>query len=89
MNMHIYWIQFAGTADSLPLGTVSGCGVTADSLDDALSMLQATVFENAALPPLQAVREDVDIHTLDEHHVRPNMGNPAVRGVWFPQLNPG
>jgi hypothetical protein len=71
----------------LPLGTVGGCGLTAESLDDALSLLQVTLFENAALPNLQAVKADVDVHTLDELHVRANMGNPGVRGVWFPHLN--
>lgn len=28
--------------------------------------------------------ENVDISSLDDNHVRPNMGSPIVRGVWFP-----
>lgn len=30
---------------------------------------------------------DVDVRTLDEGHVIPNMGPPAIRGVWYPKLN--
>jgi hypothetical protein len=30
------------------------------------------------------VTEDVDIQTLDQGHVLPNMGVPSERGVWFP-----
>jgi hypothetical protein len=61
-----------------------GCGVTAHDYDDALALLRETVFGGAELPKVAAVAEDVDISTLDVRHVRPNMGNPTMRGVWFP-----
>jgi hypothetical protein len=32
------------------------------------------------------VVEDVDTRTLEEGHVRPNIGVPVVRGVWFPKI---
>jgi hypothetical protein len=36
---------------------------------------------------LTTVVPDVDIRTLDQAHVIPNMGPVVFRGVWFPRLN--
>jgi hypothetical protein len=64
-----------------------GCGITAYDEEDAKRMLHERVF--AIYPPCE-IREvivDVDVTTLEKNHVRPNMGPPALRGVWFPWLN--
>jgi hypothetical protein len=36
---------------------------------------------------LTAIVPDIDIRTLDEKHVIPNIGPVVFRGVWFPRLN--
>jgi hypothetical protein len=83
--MRRFWIEFES-----PLGehrhpglTEAECGVTAFDLEDALSLLRLNVFPNG-LPKIGRIVEDVDVSTLDESHVVPNMGNVLVRGVWFP-----
>ena len=80
-----FWIELnlEGKRD-VPVSVDMGFGITAHSLDDALQLLREQVFRGRELPPLDRVREDVDISMLDPNHVRPNMGNPVVRGVWFP-----
>jgi hypothetical protein len=80
-----YWITF-DVADDVASLVRPGVGVTAVSRDDALELVRATLFAGGSLPPVAAVIEDVDVRTLDEGHVRPNMGDPSARGVWFPRV---
>jgi len=47
-------------------------------------MLRERVFVNHRLPDIKNTVTDVDISKLDQGHVRPNMGDPSQRGVWFP-----
>jgi hypothetical protein len=78
-----YWFTFGG----LPLGHPAsglGCGVTAESRQAAESLLAEAVFKGGDVPSPAEVLEDVDVRDLDQLHVAPNMGDPAVRGVWFP-----
>lgn len=84
--LHRYWIRFEfGRNDRRPIGSGLGCGVTAYSVDDALAIARERLFGGAPLPELKELIEDVDVSGLDAAHVMPNMGNVAVRGVWFPQ----
>ncbi len=80
-----FWFAF-DRSDRLPLGATMGCGVTAFTRDDAVSLLREKVFHAIPLPPLTKVIESVDVSTLDAGHVLPNMGDPTIRGVWFPRL---
>lgn len=64
-----------------------GFGVTARSLVDAELLLTSAGFVKGADFEIAEVIEDVDIRTLDQNHVIPNMGPPNIRGVWFPRLN--
>ena len=76
-----YWIKFK----SSPAGSHGlGYGVTAYSQADALSILRELVYGGDALPELQEVIENVDIRSVDQKHVRPNMAPPVWRGVWYP-----
>jgi hypothetical protein len=78
-----FWIHLASdqsASDQSPLGY----GVTAFDREDALSLLRDRVF-SGRLPQIESIVEDVDVSTLDEAHVRPNMEAPAFRGVWFPR----
>jgi hypothetical protein len=63
-----------------------GCGITAYDAADAYTFLREQVFPTYGEEPVDEIVENVDVSTLDEGHVRPNMGNPVVRGVWFPLL---
>lgn len=84
MDMHRYWVEFDFVGHRRgPAGTALGCGVTAVDQAAALKLLEEVVFEGD-LPPISVLREDVAVDTLDARHVRPNMGNPAAAGIWFP-----
>jgi hypothetical protein len=79
-HLRRFWFSFEGLP---PFSVLTvGCGVTAYTYDDALQILKDKVFEQSL--PACSVIEDIDISTLDEHHVRPNMGVVTQRGVWFP-----
>ena len=81
--LHRFWFKFADLAPFDGLGL--GCGVTAHSYDDALQIMQETVFADRDTPKIECVVEDVDVATLDQDHVIPNMEPPIWRGIWFPK----
>jgi hypothetical protein len=61
-----------------------GVGVTAFSLADARFLIEeADLFYNYEV--LEIV-ENIDIQTLDQGHVIPNMKPSSFRGVWFPMI---
>lgn len=78
-----YWLRFEGMEPYNQL--CRGCGVTAYDYNDALSLLSESVFKEMAMPPVREAIEDVDISTLDQGHVIPNMEAPVWRGVWYPK----
>ena len=61
-----------------------GIGVTAYSVDDAKELINDS--EICSKSNLVSVTEDVDVRSLDQGHVIPNMGPPNFRGIWFPNL---
>ncbi len=64
-----------------------GIGVTAFSREDAEGLIRDATAQVSWLPrDVVEVVEDVDISTLDANHVRPNMGVPTIRGIWFPRI---
>jgi len=84
MSLRRYWIEFDLTNyPRRPLGGSRGCEMTTHSRADALDLIRKQVF-NGQLPTVSHLVEDVDVSQLDAGHVRPNMGNPAVSGIWFP-----
>jgi hypothetical protein len=76
-----YWFTLARSPKPTALNI--GCGVTAHDRDDAFALLREKVFGGAE-PKVLAIKEDVDLSTLDRNHVVPNMGSPLIRGIWFP-----
>ncbi|KAA0695639.1 hypothetical protein DTW90_21920 [Neorhizobium sp. P12A] len=83
MSLHRFWIRF-----NVPNGFAAprpGCGVTAYNLDDAMIILAETVFSGKLVPEVAEVVEDVDVSTLDQNHVIPNIEAPIWRGVWYPK----
>lgn len=83
MALHRYWFKFSSIEafSSLRLG----CGVTAHNYEDAVSLMRRTVFAGQELPAIESFVVDVDLATLDQDHVIPNMEPPVWRGVWFPK----
>ena len=80
-----YWFVFQIlSAFGFPPGIGIGCGITAIDLDDAIKIMDRKIFFASNRPPFKKVIEDVDIRTLDQGHVIPNMQSPVERGVWFP-----
>jgi hypothetical protein len=83
--MRRFWIEFnLSDYPNPPISIESGFGVTSASLQEALGVIRERAFDGRELPPISRVVEDVDVSTLDAKHVRPNMGVPVVRGIWFP-----
>lgn len=77
-NLRRYWFAVPGHL---------GVGVTAHSLDEAEQLArEACASLNWSFEPT-AVTEDIDVRTLDQNHVAPNMGPVKFRGVWYPRLN--
>ena len=64
-----------------------GFGVTAYSLDDAKHLVDEAARGLGVSYEVLDIIEDVDVRTLDQNHVVPNMGAPNFRGIWFPNLN--
>lgn len=73
-----YWIEF----DERVAGVSRRFGVTAIDLDDALGLIGRAGA--GPLPRPTLVVADIDVSTLDEGHVLPNMDPPNWRGIWFP-----
>ena len=80
--LHRFWFTFKNPPPFSPLKL--GCGVTAYNSEDALAILDKTLFANSTPPEIDTITEEVDIQSLDENHVIPNMGVVVIRGVWFP-----
>lgn len=76
--MKVYWLKFSEPAVSQGLGL--GAGITARDPADAAALAQDAFGEVriASIDPVD------DVSSLDHGHVRPNMGNILIRGVWFP-----
>jgi hypothetical protein len=61
-----------------------GIGVTAYSREDAERLIRAE--ENLKHYELVSVVDDVDIRSLDQDHIVPNIGPVNFRGIWYPNL---
>jgi hypothetical protein len=79
---HRYWFQFTQT--TVPSILNLGCGITAFDRNDAERIFHDDVTPLYGRREIIAIVEDIDVSVLDNAHVRPNMGDPSARGVWFP-----
>ena len=82
--LHRFWIEFKKPLPSLSLGLGLGCGVTAYNYADALKILKEKVFVGLEIWDVESVVVDIDIQTLNQGKIIPNMGLVTERGVWFP-----
>jgi hypothetical protein len=80
-NLHRYWIRL-DSGDGR--GREAKFGVTAYSETDALEIVRYLAFPAAGLPEIVEVVVDVDVRSLDQGHVIPNMHPPNWRGIWYP-----
>ncbi|HLG41148.1 MAG TPA: hypothetical protein VI461_15810 [Chitinophagaceae bacterium] len=60
-------------------------GVTAYSLNDALSILQEKVYRKKKGPSFGTASVDVCFEDLDPVNVAPYIGDMTIRGIWFPR----
>lgn len=84
-HLHRFWFRFDPSAQRPPAATALGCGVTGVDREDAERLLSSILFDHAELPRVLEVVQDVDVRELDPGHVLPNIGDPSIRGVWFPR----
>ena len=80
--LHRYWLKFKPF--SQPTSISLGCGIAAENIAAALAIFREQILPSEPNCQIDQIIEDVDIRTLDEGHVRPNMEVPVWRGVWFP-----
>jgi hypothetical protein len=83
-----YWFEFVvDPQEWRSPGSVlrAGCGVTGWDREDCLALIRTHVLKGDPLPPIGREVEDVDVSTLDQGHVTPNMLSIFPRGIWFPQ----
>lgn len=79
-----YWFRLSSNGEPSVLNL--GCGITAYDMDDARGFLFREVFSVYGARDVLEVITDIDVSTLDQGHVIPNMAAPSNRGVWFPRL---
>ena len=85
-QLHRYWFEFEPGENTRRVGAGLGVGATGVDRDDAERLVGELLFGGDVVPAVVAVVEEVDVRTLDEGHVQPNMGDPTVRGVWYPRV---
>ena len=61
-----------------------GVGVTGNDLDECFDVVQKRIFGKAAMPAVLKVVQDIDVSTLDQDRVLPNIEPPIWRGIRFP-----
>lgn len=81
-----YWFEFdfENYKNAIPPGVYLGCGITAYTYDQAITILANRVFVNKDLPRIIKIVENIDVSKLDQGKVIPNMKPPIYEGVWFP-----
>ena len=82
--MKRFWMNFSATNKELLPVISLGCGVTARNKEEALAIVQEKIFNGKKMPTPSEVIENIDISSLDEKHIRPNMGSIFLPGIWFP-----
>ncbi|MBA3694977.1 MAG: hypothetical protein H0W77_16360 [Acidobacteria bacterium] len=62
-------------------------GLTAYSIEDARKLIDEANKTFRFKFEIIEIIENIDISTLDENHILPNIGAPNFRGVWYPKMN--
>jgi len=45
------------------------------------------ILRDNNMPAFSRIVENIDISTIEDMNVRPNLGVPVWRGVWYPAYN--
>jgi hypothetical protein len=79
MEMHPYW----PTVENLPqFSELSfGAGITAYSEEEAKKIFAAAFGDELRIADVRVIHAADEI---EQNHVRPNMGNFLIRGIWYP-----
>ena len=81
-----FWFELSLSIDRpYPPGAPLGCGITAFNKEDAMALLRERVFKDYGEPQITRCVENIDVSTIRDPHIWPNMGDPSIRGVWFPK----
>jgi hypothetical protein len=83
-NLKRFWFNFEKTPS--PSAVNIGCGVTAFDRADAEWLLKTSIFKGKTFPAITDCIENIDVSKLDTRHVLPNIGQVAIRGIWFPRI---
>lgn len=59
--------------------------MTARDKTDAEKIVIRRILKNYPNAKISRIEEDIDISSLDEGHVIPNMNPHIWRGIWFPK----
>lgn len=78
-----FWFTFESSS-TLPPVIKLGCGITAYNFDDALALLRQKICLNGKEIIIKNCIENIDLTTLDQNHVLPNILPPNFRGIWYP-----
>lgn len=87
MQLRRFWII---TFPEDPLGP-RNIGVTAFTIEEAKQIARNAILNmNLSWIKIDAQTkfiEDIDIRSLDQDHVIPNIGVVSFQGIWFPNMN--
>ncbi|MER8527532.1 hypothetical protein [Mesorhizobium sp. M0145] len=79
--LKLFWLDFeAGRRHGFPMGV----GITAEDETDAVDLAKTRLFASGKFPTAYRIEIIPDLDTLDQNHVRPNIGHYLRRGIWFP-----
>jgi len=85
-----YWFEFDFSNPCLSRYRylpACGCGITAFDYEDALKIMRRFILRDNNMPAFSRIVENIDISTIEDMNVRPNLGVPVWRGVWYPAYN--
>ena len=82
-----YWFSFDPSDETVRrLRFGFGVGVTAFDEADAVALVRKVTGRDR-LPTIKNMEPNVRYDDLEANHVQKNLGNMAVRGVWYPNYN--
>jgi hypothetical protein len=84
-DLRRFWFEF-DARDRHGCDLPSQCGVTAWNELDALTLVAESYCEKDELPSPNTSIHDIDVSKLHDPHIRPNIGVPVWRGIWYPFL---
>jgi hypothetical protein len=86
-----YWFEFDYPKPRIGHGVYipacGCCGITAFDYQDALKIMRRFMLRDNETPIFKRVIENVNVSTIEDKRVIPNLGVPVWRGVWFPDYN--